>query len=146
MQRILSDHDVQGHVSRFMDICQRPPWVGLWHELACVLCTFEDFDLSNDATDTTIWHTCQNHDILMITGNRNAEGPKSLEMTIRQHNTPNCLAILTLADPDRIQRDRLYAEAVVERLFGFPFPSHVSKAACRERIVYRMMAHKRILD
>jgi hypothetical protein len=82
----------------------------------------------------------------MITGNRNAAGPESLEMTIRQRHTPNCLPVLTLADPDRIQRDRLYAEAVVERLFGFPFPNHVSKAACRERIVYRMMAHKRILD
>jgi hypothetical protein len=38
-------------------------------------------------------------------------------MTLRQRNTPNCLPVLTLADPDRIQRDRQYAEAVVERLF-----------------------------
>ena len=120
-----------------MDLCQRPPGVGLWRELECVLCTFEDFDLSEDATDATIWHTCQEHDILMITGNRNAEGPESLEMTIRHRNIPNFPPVLTLADPDRIQRDRLYAEAVVERLFGFPFPNHVSKAACRERIVYR---------
>ena len=117
MQRILSDHDVQGQVSRLIDICQLPPWVGLWHELECVLCTFEDFDLSEDATDATIWQTCQDHDILMITGNRNAEGPASLGMTIRQRNTLHCLPVLTLADPDRIQRDRQYAEAVVERLF-----------------------------
>ena len=123
-----------------------PPWVGLGRELECMLCTFEDCDLSEDATDATIWHTCQDHDILMITGNRNAAGPESLEMTIRQWNPPNCLPIPTLADPDRIQRDCLYAEAVVERLFGLPFPNHVSKAACRERIVCRMMAHKRILD
>jgi hypothetical protein len=53
----------------------------------------------------------------MITGNRNAAGPASLETTIRQRNAPNCLPVLTLADPDRIQRDRQYAEAVVERLF-----------------------------
>jgi hypothetical protein len=39
-------------------------------------------------------------------------------MTLRQRNTPDCLPVLTLADPDRIQRDRQYAEAVVERLFG----------------------------
>ena len=79
--------------------------------------TFEEFDLSQDATDATIWQTCQDHDILLITGNRNAEGPESLEITLRQRNTPNCLPVLTLADPDRIQRDRQYAEAVVERLF-----------------------------
>jgi hypothetical protein len=117
MQRILSDHDVQGQVSRLMDLCQRPTHGGLWRELGCVLCTFEDFELSADATDATIWQTCQDHAILLITGNRNAEGPASLEMTIRQRNTPDCLPVLTLADPDRIQRDRQYAEAVVERLF-----------------------------
>jgi hypothetical protein len=53
----------------------------------------------------------------MIIGNRNAEGPESLKMTMRQRNTLHCLPVLTLADPDRIQRDRQYAEAVVERLF-----------------------------
>ena len=94
-----------------------PPWVDLWRELECVLCTFEEFALAEDATDATIWQTCQDHDILMITGNRNAEGPASLEMTLRQRNTPHCLPVLTLADPDRIHRDRPYAEAVVERLF-----------------------------
>ena len=117
MQRILSDRDVQGHVSRLMDICQMPPWVALWRELECRLCTFEDFDLPVDATDAMIWQACQDHDILLIIGNRNAEGPESLEMTIRQRNAANCLPVLTLADPDRIQRERPYAEAVVERLF-----------------------------
>jgi len=117
MQRILSDHDVQGQVSRLMDLCQMPPWVGVWRALECVLCTFEDFDLSANATDATIWQTCQDHNILMITGSRNAEGPESLAMTLRQRNTPDCLPVLALADPDRIQRDHQYAEAVVERLF-----------------------------
>jgi len=117
MQRLLSARDVQGHVSRFMDICQRLPWVDLWCELECMLCTCEDFDLPVDATDATIWQACQDHDILMIPGNRNAAGPESWEMTIRQRKTPNCLPVLTLADPDRIQRERPYAEAVVERWF-----------------------------
>ena len=70
-----------------------------------------------DATDATIWQACQDHDILLITGNRNAEGPESLERTIRQRHAANCLPVLTLADPDRIQCERPYAEAVVERLF-----------------------------
>jgi hypothetical protein len=38
-------------------------------------------------------------------------------MTIRQRNATNCLPVLTLADPDRIQRDFQYAESVVERMF-----------------------------
>ena len=117
MQRLLSDHDVQGHVSRLMDICQLPPWVDLWRELDCTICTFADFDLSVDATDAAIWQVCQDHNILLITGNCNAESPESLEMTIRRRNASHCLPVLTLADPDRIQRDRLYAESIVERLF-----------------------------
>jgi hypothetical protein len=117
MQRLLSDHDVQGHVSRLMDICQLPPWVDLWRELDCTICTFEEFDLPVDATDAAIWQVCQDHNILLITGSRNAESPESLEMTIRQRNASNCLPVLTLADPDRIQRDRHYAESIVERLF-----------------------------
>jgi hypothetical protein len=76
-----------------MDICQMRPWIDLWRGLECVLCTFEEFDLSEDATDATIWQTCQDHDILQITGNRDAEGHESLEMTLRQRNTPNCLSV-----------------------------------------------------
>ena len=117
MQRVLSDHDVQGHVSRLMDICQLPPWVDLWREMDCIICTFEDFDLPVDATDAAIWQVCQEHDILLITGNRNAESPESLEIALREKNTSTCLPVLTLADPDRIQRDRRYAESIVERLF-----------------------------
>jgi hypothetical protein len=39
-----------------------------------------------DATDAAIWQACQDHNILLITGNRNAESPESLELTIRQRN------------------------------------------------------------
>ena len=69
-----------------------------------------------DATDAALWQVCQNHNILLLTGNRNAESPEALEMTMRQRNASNCLPVLTLADPDRMQRDRHYAESIVERL------------------------------
>jgi hypothetical protein len=100
-----------------MDICQTPPWVELWRDLECALCTFEGLDLPEDATDAAVWRACQASEVLLITGNRNAEGPESLEITIRRQNRPDCLPVLTLADPDRIARDRAYAESVVERLF-----------------------------
>jgi hypothetical protein len=86
-------------------------------DLACVLCTFEDLGLPEDASDAAAWQACQHAGVLLITGNRNAQGPESLEITIQQRNRPDCLPVLTLADPDRIARDRGYAESVVERLF-----------------------------
>ena len=131
MPRILSDHDVQGHVSRLMDICQMPPWVDLWRELECVLCTFEVFNLAVDASDAVIWQTCQDHEFLLLTGNRNAESPESLEMPIRQRNTADCLPVLTLADPDRIQCDRQYAESIVERLFDILIDPNAFRGAGR---------------
>jgi len=117
MLRIMSDNDVQGHVSRLMDICQAAPWADLWNDLGCVLLTFADLGLPDDATDAAVWQACQENEVLLITGNRNAEGPESLETTIRQRNRSDCLPVLTLANPDRIARDRAYAESVVERLF-----------------------------
>ena len=59
MLRIMADNDVQGQVSRLMDICQSPPWSDLWHDLECVLGTFEDFHLAEDATDAVIWQAWQ---------------------------------------------------------------------------------------
>ena len=113
----MSDNDVRGHVSRLMDICQSVAWADLWDDLQCVLCTFEDFHLDDDATDATVWQTCQDNDVLLITGNPNAEGPESLEVTIRQRSTAKSLPVLTLADPKRVDHDTSYAQAVVERLF-----------------------------
>ena len=53
---------------------------------------------------------------MLITGNRNADDPKSLETTIRTRNDERCLPVLTFADADRIFHEREYAGSVVERL------------------------------
>jgi hypothetical protein len=117
MLAIVSDNDVRGHVSRLVAIAQGQPWAEFWHELECALWTFEDLGLPSGASDAAMWRACQEKRVLLVTGNRNAEGPDSLESTIRQNNRPDCLPVLTLADPRRILHDRDYAELVVERLF-----------------------------
>jgi len=117
MVRNMSDNDVLGQVGRLMDICQAPPWAELWHDLECTFCSFDDFAQSEDATDAVIWRTCQDNEIILITGNRNADDPESLETTSGHQNTADSLPVLTLADPDYILRERPYAEMAVERLF-----------------------------
>lgn len=118
MPRIMADNDVVGHVRSLVQICESPPWDEFWREAECELLTFADLGLAEDAIDSEVWRACQEHDTVLITGNRNAEGPESLEVTIRQYNDEQCLPVLTLADQDRIVRDRPYAEAVVEHLLG----------------------------
>jgi predicted nuclease of predicted toxin-antitoxin system len=116
MRKIMSDNDVTGHFRRLSEICQSADWVDFWESLGCEICTFADVGLSPDAKDAEVWRVCQARDVVLITGNRNAEGPDSLEITIRAQNVPQSLPVLTLADPDRVLQDRRYAEAVVERL------------------------------
>ena len=75
--------------------------------------------------------TCQRQGIVLITGNRNAEGPESLEITIRNENGPDCLPVLTIADRDRLMRDREYAESVLERLLETVIDLKVLRGAGR---------------
>ena len=63
-----------------------------------------------------IWRTCQREQLVLITGNRNDDGPDSLEAVIRDENRPDSLPVFTLANANRILRDRGYAEQVAVRL------------------------------
>jgi hypothetical protein len=121
MFRIMADHDVVGHVRALVQLCESRPWAEFWHDAQCELSSFADLGLAEDATDAQVWHACQENDVVLITGNRNAEGPQSLELTIRQHNNDQCLPVLTLADQDRILRDRHYSNTIVERLLEILF-------------------------
>jgi len=117
----MADNDVVGHVRVLVQLCESPPWAELWHESECELSSFVDLGLAEDASDAQVWQACQQNEVVLITGNRNAEGPQSLEVTIRQHNNERCLPVLTLADQDRIFRDRHYCHAIAERLLEILF-------------------------
>ena len=55
----------------------------------------------------------------MITGNRNQDGPNSLDATIRTENTLTSLPVLTVSDPLALRNSREYAEQVIERLLDY---------------------------
>jgi hypothetical protein len=95
---------------------QTPAWRDLWAALDIREETLGHLGLAKDVADDTLWWECQRRETILITGNRNAEGPESLEATIRQENSDRSLPVLTLADPVRISGDRAYAERVAERL------------------------------
>jgi len=80
-----------------------------------------DLGLQPDASDRDVWEACQCEQVILLTANRNDDGPESLEATIQQHNTPASLPVLTLASEQRVLRDRLYAEAVADRLLELLF-------------------------
>ena len=116
MIRIMCDQDIQGLAQAVLTHCRRSDWETVWNELQIEIFTFADLGLEPDATDADIWDACQEHHIVLLTGNRNAEGPDSLEVTIRERNLPESLPVLTFADLRKLKFDRGYLELSAERL------------------------------
>jgi hypothetical protein len=116
---ILADNDVVGQVDYLVALMQAEPWREFWDDLALALFHFEDFGLSATATDQEIWELCQAEEVVLVTGNRTLSGPDSLEATIRDRNTADCLPVFTIADVQRVNASKSYAEEVVEALIDY---------------------------
>ena len=116
MRGILADNDVEGYVGVIHTIWISGTWREIWDGLRLSVESFATLQIPPDSSDVIVWRTCQRHQLILITGNRNADDPDSLEMVIRNENQPNSLPVVTLGDPQRIIRDRLYAESAAVRL------------------------------
>ena len=112
----MADHDVEGDFDVVLRTLMSGEWSDLWNELKCDVETFLSLGISDDASDLDLWRLCQERQILLITGNRNREGPVSLQHAIEQFNTPACLPVLTIGAPGRAIRNQDYLHRIVARL------------------------------
>lgn len=119
MWAIMADHDVEGQMQILLRLLTSPAWQPLWAELAVRVESFATLGLPTQTTDAVLWQSCQARNILLITGNRNEEGPESLEATLRAANTPTSLPVFTLSEPQRLLSSHGYAQRVVERLLEY---------------------------
>jgi hypothetical protein len=119
VQRILADNDVRGQVDYLGALMRVEPWAEFSRDLGLALLHFEDVGLYPTASDLDVWQRCQADQLVLITGNRNLAGPNSLEATIRQLGAPQCLPVFTIADVDRFNASKPYAEHVVETLLDY---------------------------
>ena len=94
-------------------------WHILWTELAVRVESFASLGVPTNTPDSSLRQLCQTRQIILITGNRNEEGPASLEATIQEPNTLTSLPVLTISEPQRILSSRAYAHHVVERLVEY---------------------------
>jgi hypothetical protein len=116
---ILADADIQGHVDRLIAVAESGEWAGLWAETVLPLTTFSRVGLSLNASDREVWRACQQRRVVLLTANRNHDGPDSLEAVIRGENDPTSLPVFTLADANRVLTSRDYAERVVLKLLEY---------------------------
>jgi hypothetical protein len=119
MPTILSDHDVEGQLGMLLSLWTAPDCIEVWQGLDCHLATFASLGIRRDLPDSELWHYCQSNQIVLLTGNRNADFEDSLERTSARLNRPDSLPILTIASPKRVIHDHLYAERVAHSVLDF---------------------------
>jgi len=57
--------------------------------------------------------------MILVTANRNAEGPDSLEATLRSQNTTSSLPVFTFANARKVLNSRKYADRVAAQLLDY---------------------------
>ena len=119
MLGIMADNDVQGQFQYLLRLIRTGTWSKLWLDLQIAETKFETLGLSRETPDMEVWKTCQQHEVILFTGNRNRESPDSLEAAIRTLNQPDSLPVITLSDPKRLGHDRDYAEKVIDKLMSY---------------------------
>jgi hypothetical protein len=119
MRGILADINVGRQQRALLSIWVSDAWRDVWNGLELVVESFPTLGLADDAPDAEIWRTCQARHLVLLTGNRNKDGPESLEAVIRSENHADSLPVVTIGDAERVLRDRLYAERVAERLLEY---------------------------
>lgn len=89
-----------------------------WGEYQLVqLVTLKSAGLAENSTDREVWRFCQQHGMILLTGNRNKRDDTSLEQTLRDENNEQSLPVLTVSDKDRlVEQD--YRERCVESLLN----------------------------
>jgi hypothetical protein len=113
---ILADHNLEGHFRRMVARMQQPPWQEFWEGLGIDAFTFPDLGLPGNTSDAEVWRLCQSRGLVLITGNRNHDGPDSLDATIQLEGTEDSLPVVTIADLLKLRDSRDYAEKVIEQL------------------------------
>lgn len=116
MTALMADVNAEGQDRALIAILEGPTWRELWLPLGVVMVTLAEHGLDRTVPDDQLWRTCQGEGIVLITANRNATGPDSLEAAIRTRNTPASLPVITLARPKRSSVDRANAERAAGRL------------------------------
>jgi hypothetical protein len=119
MRGILADINVRRHWDELFSRLMSDQWRDLWLRLNLQVETFPSLGLPLTAPDSVIWQVCQQQQLILITDNRNANDPDSLEATIRAHNTPTSLPVFTVADAARVLKNKPYAEQVAEKLLEY---------------------------
>ena len=83
MKGLLADVNNVKQVRVLVMLMQEDARLEFWQHLALTVPGFADFGLNPRSPDVDVWRVCQAEELVLITANRNDDGPDSLEATIR---------------------------------------------------------------
>jgi hypothetical protein len=116
---LLADANIQGQVDLLASSMQADAWHEFWVYLDLRLTTFSEVGLDTADSDAVVWQRCQDLGILLLTDNRNDDGPESLQSTIRLHSTATSLPVFTISDVRRLASSPSYRNEVIDRLLRY---------------------------
>lgn len=110
MIKVLLDNDVAGFQQLLAGAVESIGWGELIEFMA-----LGEVGLERNTPDREVWRWCQRNRYLLLTANRNQKDPDSLQLTIREENTPDSLPVITISSQQRLH-NAAYREACVDRL------------------------------
>jgi hypothetical protein len=116
---ILADNNVIGQVTYLVQLMQAEPWAEFWQYLGLALYRFEDIGLTATVKDNEIWQRCQEHELALITDNRNDDSADSLNAAVRNLGTPKSLPVFTISDLDRFGTNPEFVGRVLRTLYDY---------------------------
>jgi hypothetical protein len=119
VKAILGDYNFEGHVRALIAVLESEDWREFWAELNLSVYTFAQLGLPGTTPDDELWRLCQREQTVLLTANRNQDGPNSLEAVIRAENRPDSLPVFTIGDPRRVLVSREYAARIAEQLLDY---------------------------
>jgi predicted nuclease of predicted toxin-antitoxin system len=93
---------------------------GLLNLIPMKMVMFSDVGLAENSNDRQVWRFAQANQMILLTDNRSANDPDSLEQTIREENKLDSLPVLTIGRLDRI-KENIYREKCAERMVEIVF-------------------------
>jgi hypothetical protein len=115
---VVFDVNIQGSARHFLRLVETLELTDVWRSLDVSIHTVAGLGYMEDVSDRVIWTRCQADGLVLVTENRNDDGPDSLQRTMDELRTADSLPVLTLASRERFQRDRRYALIVAEELLN----------------------------
>lgn len=112
MITLLIDYNMDGLGIMLAGTYQSEGWAEL---LPIRFVRFRDVGLPTNSSDRVVWRFAQQHQMILLTDNRNKRGKDSLEQTLREENQPTSLPVLTVGKVERITEQE-YRSRCVTRL------------------------------